>query len=240
MHLKKNDKPRFGAIILAAGRGSRMGTDTPKQYINYRGKPLIYYTLKTFQDSFTDEIVLVCPKDDIDYCRNELVLKYGFDKVKSITAGGCERCDSVYNGLLNIDCDFVMIHDGARVCVTQDILGRCRDDVIVNKATVAAVPVKDTIKAADTNGFVTDTPQRSALWQVQTPQCFDYELIKQAYTKMFSQKETQNVTDDAMVLENFGCEKVHLVMGSYTNIKVTTPDDLLLLDSFMPNVDGML
>ncbi len=224
---------RFSAIVLAAGQGSRMGAQVAKQYILYRDKPLLYYPLKGFQDSFVDEIILVCPSGDEAFCQKNIVEQYGFTKVKHIVAGGSQRFDSVYQGLLVCQCDYVLIHDGARVCVTQDILLRCGQDVIANKASVAAVPVKDTIKIADAEGYVTDTPARDTLWQVQTPQCFEYALIKSAYDSMFSSKYVQNITDDAMVLENYGHTRVHLVQGSYSNIKVTTPEDLAMLDGLL-------
>ncbi|MGN0480593.1 MAG: 2-C-methyl-D-erythritol 4-phosphate cytidylyltransferase [Lachnospiraceae bacterium] len=220
----------FTAIILAGGSGSRMGGKTAKQYIVYREKPLLYYALKAFEDSDIDDIVLVCRLGDESFCRQEIVDKYGLKKVKNIVTGGKERYDSVYAGLLTACCDYVFIHDGARVCISTDVISRCMEDVVRYDASIAAVPVKDTIKMADSKGFVKSTPERNLLWQVQTPQCFSYAVIRQAYDKMLSSAHNVNITDDAMVLENFGHTKIHLTMGSYSNIKVTTPEDLQFLE----------
>lgn len=220
---------RFTAIVLAGGNGSRMGTATAKQYILYKDKPLLYYALKAFEDSAVDDIVLVCRTGDEDYCKKEIVEKYSFNKVKHIVAGGKERYNSVYAGLQMCDSDYVMIHDGARVCISSEVIERCMEEVIEYKACVAAVPVKDTIKIADTKGFVEATPDRNMLWQIQTPQSFDYNLVRDAYYRMMNSDCNLNITDDSMVVENFSKNKVHLTMGDYNNIKVTTPEDMQLL-----------
>lgn len=226
-------KAHFTAIILAGGSGSRMGTKTAKQYIAYKEKPLLYYTLKVFEESTVDDIVLVCRPGDENFCRQEIVDKYNLKKVKSIVTGGKERYDSVYAGLLSCQSDYVLIHDGARVCISNDVISRCMEDVVQYKASIAAVPVKDTIKMADSRGIVTATPERSALWQIQTPQCFAYSVIRHAYDKMLSSAHNMNITDDAMVVENFGDTGVHITPGSYSNIKVTTPEDMKLLEHFI-------
>lgn len=226
-------KAHFTAIILAGGSGSRMGAKTAKQYIVYREKPLLYYALKAFEESDVDDIVLVCRLGDENFCRQEIVDKYNFKKVKSIVTGGKERYDSVYAGLLACQSDYVLIHDGARVCISNDVISHCMEDVVQYKASIAAVPVKDTIKLADSRGFVTATPERSLLWQIQTPQCFAYSVIRQAYDKMLSSAHNMNITDDAMVVESFGDTGVHLTLGSYSNIKVTTPEDMKLLEHFI-------
>ena len=234
---------KTAAIILAAGKGSRMGSDKPKQYIEIGDYPLVYYSLRTFQDSFVDEIVLVCGEDEREYCSSDIVEKYGFSKVKVVTAGGRERYHSVYNGLKALrcvaegnscePCDIVFIHDAARPFVNEDILKRSYDTAVAEHAAAVAVPAKDTIKLADADGYVSETIQRDLAWQMQTPQTFDFYEIYNAYGKlMVSEQEVLDkgviVTDDAMVLELFSDRKVKLVMGDYRNIKVTTPDDLFL------------
>lgn len=224
---------KTGAIVLAAGSGSRMRSNIKKQYMEINEKPLIYYALKAFEDSFTDEVVLVVSPGDIDYCKAEIVDKYGFTKVKRIVEGGAERYDSVRLGLhaISEDTDYVMIHDGARPFVTEDIMQRSVDAARDFRACVVGMPVKDTIKVSDENGFAKATPDRKTLWMIQTPQTFEYSLIRTLYDKLEEDKEEIkangiNITDDAMVVETFSDVKVKLVEGSYNNIKVTTPEDI--------------
>ena len=239
---------KTAAIILAGGRGTRMGGNTPKQYMEVGGYPLIYYSLKVFQDSFIDDIVLVCGEKDREYCTDEIVEKFGFSKVKAVVSGGKERYHSVYNGLKALSCltegnaaspcDIVFIHDGARPFVTEDILKRAYDSAVTDHAAVVAVPAKDTVKLADTEGCTKETFPREMVWLAQTPQVFDLNEIYDAYDKLIASEEELSrkgvtVTDDAMVLELFSDCKVRLVMGDYRNIKVTTPDDLVLAQSFI-------
>lgn len=221
------------AIVLAAGQGKRMQSDVKKQYISLCGKPILYYTIKTFQESFIDEIILVAGEDDVDYLQNEYVNKFHFNKVRAIVIGGKERYHSVAAGLNAIEkCDYVFIHDGARPFVDEEILNRTYDAVKECKACVAAMPVKDTIKIADENGFATSTPRRDLVWQVQTPQVFEFSLIKACYMELIKKEKDIlasgiKITDDAMVVETFSDCKVKLVEGSYENIKITTQDDLV-------------
>jgi 2-C-methyl-D-erythritol 4-phosphate cytidylyltransferase len=224
---------KTGAIVLAAGSGSRMRSNIKKQYMEINEKPLIYYALQAFEDSFTDEVVLVVSPGDIDYCKAEIVDKYGFTKVKRIVEGGAERYDSVRLGLhaISEDTDYVMIHDGARPFVSEDIMQRSVDAARDFRACVVGMPVKDTIKVSDENGFAKATPDRKTLWMIQTPQTFEYSLIRKLYDKLEEDKEEIkakgiNITDDAMVVETFSDVKVKLVEGSYNNIKVTTPEDI--------------
>lgn len=222
------------AIILAAGRGRRMQSAVQKQYLLLQGKPVLYYSLKTFETcSFIDEIVLVTQKEEIDYCQKEIVEKYGFRKVTKIVTGGAERYLSVYEGLKQVgDNGCVYIHDGARPFVNEEILERIRDGVVKYQACVAAMPVKDTIKIAGEDAFAKETPNRKYVWMVQTPQAFSSSLIKNAYQKLMDQK-IDAVTDDAMVLETVEGKKVKLVEGSYRNIKITTPEDLDIAELFL-------
>lgn len=227
------------AVVLAAGQGRRMNSDVPKQYLLINGKPVLYYSLKAFEESFVDEIVLVTAETEIEHCREEVVCKYGFTKVRRIVAGGKERYHSVYAGLSAISaCDYVFIHDGARPFVTKEILERAYACVCEHNACVIGMPVKDTIKLADEKGFAASTPPRDRLWMIQTPQVFDCALIKECYKDLIKeetrlQAEGIKITDDAMAVETFTDIKVRLVKGSYENIKITTPEDLEVAEAFL-------
>lgn len=224
------------AIILAGGRGNRMNSEIPKQYIQIGGRPLLFYTIDIFEKcSLIDDIILVAAEEYIDFCREEIVMRYGFEKIKRIVAGGEERYDSVYNGLKCIEeqTELIFIHDGARACITDDVIQRCAAGAKAYGAGVAAVPVKDTIKAADQNTFAVDTPDRKMLWQIQTPQVFQADLIQRAYTDLILDPERADITDDAMVVEKYTDAQVKLIMGDYRNIKVTTPDDLEIAKLFL-------
>jgi 2-C-methyl-D-erythritol 4-phosphate cytidylyltransferase len=231
---------RTTAIVLAGGRGKRMNSEIHKQYLLIKDKPVLYYSLKAFEDSLVDDIVLVTGKDEASYCQNEIIDKYGFTKIRAIVAGGKERYHSVYNGIKAIswECDYIFIHDGARPFVTRDIIERTYNEVKISKACIVGMPVKDTIKISDDNGYVADTPSRSHVWQVQTPQTFESTLISRAYEKLIENEELLlskgvTITDDAMVVEYFEKVPVKLVQGSYENIKITTPDDLIIAETFL-------
>lgn len=220
-------KKNCTAIVLAAGQGRRMGTATQKQYLEIFGKPVLYYSLETFQNSeIIDEIILVVGEGQEGYCAKEIVEKYQIQKVKKIVCGGAERYHSVWNGLKELSEDgYVFIHDGARPFVDDEMIIRAYEEVLQYKACVVGMPVKDTIKIADSSEFAQETPNRNRVWSVQTPQVFEITLIKKAYKKLIEQ-EDNTVTDDAMVVEKMLGEKVKLVQGSYKNIKITTPEDL--------------
>lgn len=229
---------KFAAIVLSAGTGSRMKSDIPKQYMDLNGRPVIYYSLKAFEDSNVESIVLVTGRDDIEYCRKEIVEKYGFTKVKAIVAGGAERYDSVFEGLKAInDCDYVMIHDGARPMLDSNIIERAWRGAVEYKACVVGMPVKDTIRIVGTDGTAISTPDRKSLWQIQTPQAFDYRLIYEAYSKVLADvkagKQKANITDDAMIVECASNVKVHMTEGDYRNIKITTPEDIQVAEIFL-------
>lgn len=227
------------AVVLAAGAGKRMHSDVQKQYLLLRDRPVIYYALKAFQDSFIDEIVLVVGQGEIGYCRKEIVEKYHFSKVRQIVEGGRERYHSVANGLNAVEGEgYVFIHDGARPFLTEEILRRSYEAVKVYHACVAGMPVKDTIKIVDENCFAKMTPNREVVWQVQTPQVFTIALAKEAYERLMIKEEELlrqgiRITDDAMVVETLLDHPVKLVEGSYENIKITTPEDLNIARSFL-------
>lgn len=238
-NMDENRKCRTAAVVLAAGSGKRMGGTTKKQYMLINGKPVIYYSLKAFQESFVDEIILVVSSGDEEYCRKEIVERYGFHKVHFIVAGGKERYHSVAIGLERISCcDYVFIHDGARPMLTEEILSRAFACVQEYDACVVGMPVKDTIKIADKEGYIASTPNRSLVWMVQTPQVFEYSLIVEAYRKLIMKeqefvREKIAVTDDAMVVETLTGRQVKLTTGSYENIKITTPEDITLAENFL-------
>lgn len=242
------DKKRCTAILLAAGSGKRMQSDVAKQFMLLNGKPLIWYALHAIeQSSVIEECILVTGAEDISYVESEIVKRYDFRKVYKIVAGGAERYDSVYNALKVIaDGDkwvlnregYVFIHDGARPFLTEDMIERSYQAVTESHACVVGMPVKDTIKLADTDGYAASTPDRSLVWQIQTPQVFDTKLIIDAYSKLMLQKEELaareiKITDDAMVVETLLGHPVKLVRGSYENIKITTPEDLCVAEAFL-------
>ena len=221
------------AVVLAAGSGSRMNSDVKKQYMEIGGKPLIYYSLRTFEESIIDDIVLVVSKGDVDYVRKDIVEKYGFQKVTAIVEGGLYRYHSVRRGLQAAasDCDYAFIHDGARPFVTDEIIMRALHAVKEHGACVVGMPVKDTIKLSDDKGFAVSTPDRAHTWLIQTPQVFSFKMILDLYERLDREEgelmaKGVNITDDAMVVEYFTDKKVKLVEGAYTNIKITTPDDI--------------
>lgn len=234
-----NEKKRCSAVVLAAGSGKRMNSDTKKQYMLIYDKPVVYYSLKTFQESFVDEIILVVSPGDVSYCQKEIVEKYGFTKVSHIVEGGRERYHSVAAGLEQVTVGgYTFIHDGARPMVTEEILERAYACVELSGACVVGMPVKDTIKIADGDKNIADTPNRNLVWMVQTPQVFDSSLIKDAYQNLILKEEQLleqgvSITDDAMVVERLSGQKVKLVEGSYENIKITTPEDILLAECFL-------
>ncbi len=263
------------AIVLSAGKGKRMGTDRAKQYLDLHGRPVLYYCLKAFQDSFIDEIIIVASGEDHDYIREEIVEKYGLTKVVGIVEGGAERYDSVLCGLRAAGGDglchgdgsygtyediltdfsdaaipagisgYVFIHDGARPFIDNEILKRAYETVKKYGTAIVAVPSKDTVKIVDSEGITIDTPDRRAVWLMQTPQVFAYEPILEAYEKMDEYKKSESagphdkdksgvmITDDAMVMEHFGSLPVHVSEGSYRNIKITTPEDMLIAEAFV-------
>ena len=225
---------RCTAIVLAAGQGKRMHSKIQKQFLEIGGKPILYYSMECFQKSpLIQDIILVTGEDMISYCQSEIVEKYGFTKVCKVTAGGKERYDSVYAGLLCCqDTDYVYIHDGARPFVTEEMIQRGYEAVKRTNACVMGMPSKDTVKLADPSGYIKETPDRKIVWNIQTPQIFSYDLIRGAYESI-RKKDMSNVTDDAMVVEQETGTKILLVEGSYQNIKITTPEDLAVAEAFL-------
>ncbi|MFQ7000984.1 MAG: 2-C-methyl-D-erythritol 4-phosphate cytidylyltransferase [Clostridium sp.] len=216
------------AIILAGGKGKRMGKDISKQFILVKNKPIIYYTIKKFSDcKLIDEIILVLPKDEIEYCKKEVLEKYSL-KVDKIIAGGKERQDSVYNGLKALkNSDIVLIHDGARPFVSEKIILDGIENAKKYGAAAPGVMPKDTIKVKDDFSFSKETLKRESLIAIQTPQVFKKDIIVKCHERV--RENNVSVTDDTMVVEKYGY-KVYLYDGDYINIKVTTPEDLILCE----------
>lgn len=230
-------KHKCTAIVLAAGQGKRMNSDVQKQFLEIKGYPVLYYSLRCFQESsLIQDIILVTGKEQIAYCKEEIVKKYNLTKVSKVIAGGKERYDSVYAGLAACEnCDYVFIHDGARPFITEKILERGMEGVQKTGACVVGMPSKDTVKIADAEGCVMKTPDRKMVWNIQTPQIFEYDLIRAAH-ECIRKKEMKNITDDAMIIEQETGIKIVLAEGSYKNIKITTPEDLLIADAFMKTI----
>lgn len=228
------------ALIPAAGMGKRMGASINKQYLQLQGMPIVARTISVFEQSpLIDAIYLVIPADEIPYCREHVVDAYGFRKIAAIVAGGKERQNSVLNGLKAMrdhvsDNDVILIHDGVRPMITENVLGETIRIACAYDGALVAVPVKDTIKTVH-GGIVRSTPPRESLWQAQTPQSFRFGKILAAHLSA----ETDGFlgTDDASLIERTG-GKVHIVSGDYRNIKITTAEDLILAESFIAAIES--
>lgn len=224
------------AIIVAAGTGSRMEAEIPKQFLELGGEPILTHTLRAFDASpLIDEIVLVVGAEPVNsmrqdvYVREEIVDRNGFRKVRHIVQGGRERHESVRAGLACCtDAAYIFVQDAVRPFVTEKILERGWETVCRFGTAICGMPSKDTIKVTDESGRVLDTPDRSRTWIVQTPQIFAADLLRRAYDKLGT--KDRGITDDAMVVERAGGE-VHMFPGDYRNIKITTPEDLLLAEA---------
>lgn len=225
------------AIVVAGGRGKRMGKSISKQYIKIKGKEIIALTLEVFNNSrIVDEIILVVPCEDVDYCTTEIVKKYNLEKVKRIIDGGAERQESVYKGLLNCNSktDIVIIHDGVRPFISDKIIADGVQYATRYGACTTAVPVKDTLKVVDEDGFSVSTPDRNKIRMIQTPQTFKYNLILDAHKRAIL--EGIIATDDTMLVESLG-NKVKIIDGNYFNIKITTVEDLIYAESILDRGD---
>jgi len=220
-------------IVLAAGKGSRMHLDTPKQFLIIDEKPLLYYSLKAFEESSVNDIVVVTNEEYVEFCLRDIIEKYHITKVRKVVPGGSERYWSVWKGLEACrETDYVLIHDAARPCLTAKMIHDSILKVMECGACTVGVPVKDTIKVVNETGEGIDTPSRERLWQVQTPQSFLYDDLVAAYEKMKCSGD-RDVTDDTMIIERYLEKKTYMVMGDYCNIKVTTPEDLLVAEIFL-------
>jgi 2-C-methyl-D-erythritol 4-phosphate cytidylyltransferase len=216
------------ALIPAAGMGRRMGKAVAKQFLPLGDKPMLAHTLLVFQRApEIDEIIPILSQEDMESCLRDIIEHFHITKVKTLVVGGKERQDSVANGLqkLEKDASIVLVHDGVRPFVTVDMIREVVERARKGECVAVGVPIKDTIKEVDDHGIVRHTLERNRLWAIQTPQAFPLKILRRAYEE--SSKHNTHGTDDAMLVERAG-GKVHVIMGSYENIKITTPEDLIL------------
>lgn len=224
-------------ILLAGGSGKRMGGPVAKQFLELKGRPLIWYSLNAAEKSqIIDETVMVIRPEDEAYIKTEILNKYSFSKVSGFAYAGRERYESVWNGIRSLyrdgdpsGDDFIFIHDGARPFLTEEIIKNCYEGVMAYGACVAAVPSKDTVKIVSEDGTITCTPQRDKLRIIQTPQTFRADIIYRAYENLM-EKGISTATDDAGAVEMLGGINVRTVQGDYRNFKVTTPEDMILAE----------
>ena len=218
-------------IIVAAGKGIRMNQKDRKQYLHMMGLPIISHTLKAFEScEIIDDILLVIPEQDFDYCRKQILTSVDVKKRLELVAGGPERQDSVYNGLSAMKDlhGIAVIHDGVRPFVNVDVLAACVKTAAAKGACILGMPVSDTMKRVNSEGYIEETLNRNTLWTAQTPQAFQYAIIKEAHDK--ARTDGIRGTDDALLVERLGY-KVDIIEGSRFNIKITTPEDLQLADA---------
>lgn len=240
---EQNERSRCTAVLLAAGKGTRLGGDLPKQYRDIAGIPLAARSLEALASSeIITDIVMVIPEGDEEYIREHIfpAVPEAAKKVRAFANGGAERYYSVANGLEAISwpCSYVFIHDGARPFIDHASLERLYEAVRGCGAAVAGMPSKDTVKMAGEDGYVVSTPDRSHVWIIQTPQVFEKNLITEAYREMLQklpelQAQGIHITDDAMVAEQMKKTRIRLVEASYRNIKITTPEDIAVAEAFL-------
>jgi 2-C-methyl-D-erythritol 4-phosphate cytidylyltransferase len=220
-------------VIAAAGISSRMKGLTNKPYLLLNSRPILTYSLDVFEEcSQVDEIIITANPKEIEYCKNEIVQRFGYNKVRKVISGGKQRQDSVWNGLKSLEgeADFVAIHDGARPLLTLELFSMVLAAAEKWGAAVPAVAVHDTLKAIDNNGFIDCTLDRSRIMAVQTPQIFNYNKLMEAYKKAYEEEFAS--TDDASIFEKY-CNRVKIVTGDNKNIKITTPEDLITAEGFL-------
>lgn len=230
--LPADNVPFVTAVIVAAGRSVRMGTGKNKQFLQLCGVETIARTLSAFEESrYVREVVVVINRFDIGRI-GEILAEYGFMKVTHVVAGGETRQQSAALGLkaVNESSEYIAVHDGARPLVTPECVDRVIETAFKTGAASAAVKVKDTLKIADENGIVQSTPDRSRLWAVQTPQVFKLDIYRDALNKAIA--AGTDYTDDCQLIETAG-GRVSLVEGEYTNIKITTPDDIAYAEAII-------
>ena len=220
------------ALVLAAGRGRRMGGVRGKAFLSIMGKPLLAWTLSVFE-SFPriQEVVLVVPPNREEEFKEKILLPYNVAKAR-IVSGGDSRQDSIQNGFAGIEepCNLVVIHDGARPFLDRETLEKALNAAEKDGASIVAVPVKETIKSGDEQGMVRETFDRSHLWSVQTPQTYKYQIIKEALEA--ARRENFHGTDDSSLVERIG-KPIRIITGSYENIKITTPEDLVIAEAML-------
>ncbi len=228
-------KSKNVVLITAAGKGKRMDSTVKKPYLVLVDKPILSHTIERFEHNSTvDDIFLIVHKSDFEVCQNNVIEPYRYKKIRGLIPGGETRQESVFNGLsaLTDDIDYVIIHDGVRPFISDEIITKCLEAAAEWGASVAAVPVKETIKFANEDHFIVQTPNRKLLWRVQTPQVFRKRLIETAHKSAL--QEGKGAPDDATLVEKLG-SPIKLVMGNYKNIKLTTPEDLRFAETIINN-----
>ncbi|MGP0595205.1 2-C-methyl-D-erythritol 4-phosphate cytidylyltransferase [Nitrospira sp. T9] len=224
------------AVVPAAGLGTRMGGNTPKQYLTLGNLPLLVHSLQIFQQlEEIREVILSVPASDREYCWRKIVKPFGLEKVAKVVAGGVRRQDSVRNGLAAISDrpDGVLVHDGVRPFIDQRMVRNVIDCAGKTGAAVVAMPIHDTVKRVGASGIIQETLKREELWQIQTPQVFRYDWLVEAHQQ--AQQHQWEVTDDAALIERMGYP-VSVVEGSCFNIKVTKPDDLVFGEAILGTI----
>ncbi|TFE23850.1 2-C-methyl-D-erythritol 4-phosphate cytidylyltransferase [Cohnella luojiensis] len=225
----------WGAVVVAAGRGTRMGAADNKPYLKLAGRTVLAHTLEAFERSSSVSSIILVVTSGEQRKAAEIISVEGFCKVTLIIPGGAERQDSVYAGLAALSTEGVLVHDAARPLVTSEQIEACCRAAEEHGSAALAVPVKDTIKVSDGNGFIVATPERRTLWSVQTPQAFSRQELMQAHRE--AQEEGATATDDAMLLERLG-RKIAIVQGDYANLKITTPEDLPIAELLLARRHG--
>ena len=220
---------RTTAIVLSAGQGKRLGADIPKQYIDAGGHPLLYYCLKAFEESNIDDVIVVAEEEYFDLIKN-----LGFSKISAIVKGGEKRYNSVYEGLKAAEgTDYVLIHDGARPFIKPAVINALIEEVIKCEAVIAGMPMKDTVKIANSKGYIVSSTERRFTWMVQTPQCFKRRVIAEAYKRGLADPEFVT-TDDCGVVHRYMPEvPIFIVDGESTNIKITFKEDIKTFESYL-------
>ena len=221
------------AVVPAGGYGTRMGNGTPKQFLQLGDVPLLIHALRVFESSRTiTEIVVVVPRDAVEYCQQELLPQFALSKVSTVITGGARRQDSVWNGLQAVDArtKIVMVHDAVRPFVTGAMVEQVVESAGTHGAAIVAIPLHDTVKRVAPDGMIETTLDRQRLWSAQTPQAFDVELLREAHRS--SQEAGVEATDDAFLVERIG-HRVSIVNGSPDNIKVTRPEDLVMGEAIL-------
>lgn len=239
------ERLNIAAIVLAAGSGSRMNAEEKKQFMELEGLPVLCYSIRAFEENpAVDQIILVTGQEDLDRAL-QICIREKFGKVKNIVSGGEQRFQSVYNGLMALppETDYVLIHDAARPMLSQEIIRNCIKGAVMKRACVAAVKEKNTIKRADAEGYSLETLDRSELYEVQTPQAFSYRLILEAYYKLKKtiedyKADVSKITDDAVIVENMTDCRVAFVEGDTRNLKITTPEDLIIVRALIRDANN--
>ena len=222
------------AIIVAAGKGVRMNDPMRKQYLLLAGRPILGHTLLAFDAChLIDKIFLVIPEEDLDFCNKNILYPLKLQKKVVLVSGGAQRQESVYNGLLAIDNNesIVIIHDGVRPFVSPEQLAACIAGAKVFGACILGLPASDTLKSVNSSGYIDKTLERDTVWFAQTPQAFQYTVIRKAHEN--ARQEGYTGTDDALLVERLG-KKIKVISGSRNNIKITTREDLVFAQSLIP------